>query len=186
MKKLPVAVFSGSLVAAPVTSPNHNIYTHEGLKAAVVTRSASEVSTEVQSVTEDIIPHFSPGKVSLLRRAADYGGVLNAVLCGIHCAAGPLLLTWWGTQNAGATAEHWELGFLVLSGVLVAVATWRQSAPRLRLALWLLFGLFTAAALLAEHWPWMQFVQYAASAGLIGAHLLNQRYCRRCVVGSPI
>lgn len=119
------------------------------------------------------------------RRAADYGGVLNAVLCGVHCAAGPLLLAWWGTRNPGATAERWELAFLGLSGVLVALATRRQSSPRLRRALWGLFAVFAAAALLAERWPWLQAVQYAASAGLIGAHLLNQRHCRRCLADPP-
>ncbi|MGY3089926.1 hypothetical protein ACVWYF_002974 [Hymenobacter sp. UYAg731] len=117
------------------------------------------------------------------RRAADYGGVLNAVLCGVHCAVGPLLLVWWGTRNPGATAERWELAFLVLSGVLVALATRRHSSTGLRLLLWGLFAVFAAAALLAERWPALQAVQYAASAGLIAAHLLNQRHCRRCVAG---
>lgn len=119
------------------------------------------------------------------RRAADYGGVLNAVLCGVHCAVGPLLLAWWGTRNPGATAERWELAFLGLSGVLVALATRRHSSTGLRLVLWGLFGVFATAALLAERWPALQAVQYAASAGLIAAHLLNQRHCRRCVAGSP-
>ena len=115
------------------------------------------------------------------RQAADFGGVLNAVLCGVHCAVGPLLLAWWGTGNPGAMAERWEQAFLVLSGLLIALATRRHSAPRLRLALWGLFAVFAAAALLAERWPVLQWVQYAASAGLIAAHLLNQWHCRRCV-----
>ncbi len=113
------------------------------------------------------------------RRAADYGGALNAVLCGLHCAAGPLLLAWWGTRNPGVAAARWELGFLAMSGVLVALAARRPSPAKLRWTLWGLFALFAAAAMLAERWPGLQFVQYAASAGLIAAHLLNQRYCRR-------
>ena len=120
------------------------------------------------------------------RRAADYGGVLNAVLCGVHCAVGPLLLAWWGTRNPSATAERWELAFLVLSGVLVALATRRHSSARLRLLLWGLFAVFAAAGLLAERWPGLEYVQYAASAGLIAAHLLNQRHCRRCVAGPSV
>ena len=120
------------------------------------------------------------------RRAADYGGVFNAVLCGVHCAAGPLLLAWWGTRNPGATAERWELAFLVLSGVLVALATRRHSSTGLRLVLWGLFGVFAAAALLAERWPALQLVQYAASAGLIAAHWRNQRHCCRCVASSSL
>ena len=119
-----------------------------------------------------------------LRRAADYGGVLSAVLCGVHCAVGPLLLAWWGTPNSGATAERWELAFLVLSGILVALATRRPSPPGLRRVLRGLFAVFAAAALLAGRWPALQAVQYAASAGLIAAHWLNQRHCRRCVAGS--
>ncbi|RFP64307.1 MerC domain-containing protein [Hymenobacter lapidiphilus] len=119
------------------------------------------------------------------RRAADYGGVLNALLCGVHCAVGPLLLAWWGTRNPGATAERWELAFLVLSGVLVALATRRHSSTRLRLMLWGLFAVFVVSALLAERWPLLQLVQYGASAGLIATHWLNQRHCRRCMTSSP-
>jgi hypothetical protein len=123
-------------------------------------------------------------KVSLFRRAADYGGIVNAVLCGVHCAAGPVLLAWWGTRHVGAVAARWEVAFLVLSGVLVALATWRQSSAWLRLSLWALFAVFATATLLAEQWPQLQWVQYAASVGLIGAHLLNQRYCYCCVASS--
>lgn len=121
------------------------------------------------------------------QRAADYGGVLNAGLCGVHCAAGPVLLAWWGARNPGAASERWEWGFLMLSGVLVALATRRHSSAGLRAALWGLFAAFAAAVLLAERWPALQLVQYAASAGLVGAHLLNHRRCRRCVAAaSPL
>ena len=114
------------------------------------------------------------------RRAADYGGVLNAALCGVHCAVGPLLLAWWGTRQPAATAERWEWVFLGLSGVLVALATRRHSSAGLRRALWGLFGVFALAALLAERWPALQVVQYAAATGLMVTHMLNHRYCRRC------
>lgn len=120
------------------------------------------------------------------RRAADYGGVLTAGLCGVHCAVGPLLLAWWGSRQPGAVAERWEWGFLGLSGVLVALATRRHSTPGLRLGLRGLFGVFAAAALLAEAWPPLQLVQYAAAAGLIIAHLLNHRHCRRCAASPPV
>ncbi|SFQ51657.1 MerC domain-containing protein [Hymenobacter arizonensis] len=121
-----------------------------------------------------------------IRRAADYGGVLNAVLCGVHCAAGPLLLAWWGTRNPESTSESWELGFLALSGLLVALATRRQSTPSLRMALWGMFAVFAACSLLAERWPLLELAQYAASAGLIVVHLLNERHCRNCACRSSL
>lgn len=78
-------------------------------------------------------------QVSFFRQAADYGGALNAALCAAHCAAGPLLFAWWGAHEPAAAAEQWEPLFLGLSGVLVALATGRQSSARLRRALWALF-----------------------------------------------
>ena len=116
----------------------------------------------------------------LLRQLADYGGALNAALCAVHCAAGPLLFAWWGAHEPDAAAAQWEPVFLLLSGVLVALATRPQTPARLRAALWGLFGVFAAAALLAGRWPALEYVQYAASAGLLLTHLLNQRHCRRC------
>lgn len=132
---------------------------------------------------------------SRLQQIADYGGVLNALLCVLHCAAGPLFLIWWGAHEHSAAAEYWELGFLGLSGIFVASATWKRSTPRLRLLLWGLFVVFALSGLLIEQWPPLEMVQYAASAGLIGAHLLNQRYgrcgkadssvCASCLTDAP-
>ncbi|OGX82414.1 hypothetical protein BEN47_18580 [Hymenobacter lapidarius] len=112
--------------------------------------------------------------------------MLNAVLCGVHCAAGPLLLAWWGTHDPGGAAEQWELGFLVLSGVLVALATRGHCAAPLRWVLWGFFALFAGAGLLAERWPGFQWVQYAASAGLIVAHLLNRHQAAASRASNPV
>ncbi len=115
---------------------------------------------------------------SRLRKAADYGGALSAGLCLVHCAAGPLLLAWWGGQptlHEGAG----DLLFLGLSAGLVVLATRRLSSPRLRAALWAGLGLFAIAVLLAARYPWLEYAQYGASLGLLGAHLLNLRHCRR-------
>lgn len=123
---------------------------------------------------------------SRLQQVADYGGVLNTLLCVLHCAAGPLLLLWWGAHEPSDAAEYWELGFLGLSGVFVVLATWKRSTPRLRFLLWGLFVVFALSGLLTERWPFLEIVQYVASAGLIGAHLLNQRYGRCCEVDSIV
>ena len=114
-----------------------------------------------------------------LRQAADYGGVLNAGLYLVHCAAGPLLLAFFAGTGA-ALSESWDVAFLLLSGLLVGLATRRMSSAGLRGALQGFFGLFGAAVLLKERWPGIEAAQYAASAGLIATHLLNLRHCQRC------
>ncbi|MBO3270973.1 MULTISPECIES: MerC domain-containing protein [Hymenobacter] len=121
-------------------------------------------------------------KPSLSRVWADYGGIVNATLCLLHCAAGPLLLAWWSGTQSAALSSHWDTLFLVLSGVLVMGATWQLTARWLRLSLWSCFALFAVTVLLADRWPWLELVQYAASLGLVGMHLLNLRQCRRCAV----
>ena len=117
-------------------------------------------------------------KHSLLRLTADYGGILNAGLCIVHCAAGPLLLALWGAR-AGTGPGPGDTLFLMASGILILGATWRMSAWWLRGALWGFFILFALAMLLAARYPGMELVQYAASLGLIGTHLLNLRHGRR-------
>ncbi|WP_162303703.1 MerC domain-containing protein [Hymenobacter sediminis] len=112
------------------------------------------------------------------RAWADYGGMLNAMLCLLHCAAGPLLLAWWSGQKQEPD-PLWDLLFLLVSGVLVVGATWRLTAWRLKAALWAFFTLFAVTILLADAYPWMELAQYGTSVGLLGTHLLNLRHCRR-------
>jgi hypothetical protein len=104
--------------------------------------------------------------------------MLNAVLCLLHCAAGPLLLAWWSGQKKEPD-PLWDLLFLLVSGVLVVGATWRLTAWRLKVALWAFFALFAVSILLANDYPLMELAQYGTSVGLLGTHLLNLRHCRR-------
>lgn len=90
---------------------------------------------------------------------------------------GPVLLAWWSGVQHAEPAEHWDMVFLLLSGLLVAGATRRLSSWRLRTTLWAFFALFAATVLLVEQWPWLELVQYGASLGLMGTHLLNLRRC---------
>ena len=121
-------------------------------------------------------------KTSWLRLWADYGGMLNAAACVLHCAAGPALLAAWGARpGASPSDEAADLVFVALSAGLTAAATWRWSSGGLRLALWGWLLVFAAATLLADDHPVLRWVQYAASVGLAGTHLLNLRYCRHCL-----
>ncbi len=118
---------------------------------------------------------------SRVRLLADYGGVLSAVLCALHCAAGPVLLAWWGVRS---TAEDGDWLFLLLSLGLGLLATRQLSTWQLRLALGGGLALFAATVLLADCYPILEHVQYAVSVGLIGVHLLNLRHCRRCLAAA--
>ncbi|UOQ51134.1 MerC domain-containing protein [Hymenobacter cellulosivorans] len=124
-------------------------------------------------------------KEYLPRALADYGGILNAGLCLVHCAAGPVLWAWWSGSRGAEPAAYWDTVFLLVSGVLVAAATRRLVSWRLRVAFWAFLGLFAITVLLAGRWPELEMVQYAASFGLLGTHLLNLRHCRRCAGNSP-
>lgn len=61
-------------------------------------------------------------------RVADYGGMFNAGLCVLHCAAGPLLLAWLGTHGRWLAAEQWDVAFLLVSAGMVALATRRPAS----------------------------------------------------------
>jgi hypothetical protein len=116
---------------------------------------------------------------SRVRLWADYGGVLNAGVCAVHCAAGPFILAFWGVKPTSSEGTG-DVIFLLLSGILVAAASGRLSTWQLRLALWTGLALFTATVLLTTRYPVLEYVQYAVSLGLMVVHLLNLRHCRRC------
>jgi hypothetical protein len=118
-------------------------------------------------------------KLSRVRLWADYCGVLNAGVCAVHCAAGPLILALWGAKP-NSNEDNGDLIFLLLSVVLVVAASGRLSTWQLRLALWTGLVLFAATVLLADRYPVLEYAQYAVSFGLMGVHLLNLRHCRRC------
>lgn len=115
-----------------------------------------------------------------LRLLADYGGIVSAGLCAVHCAIGPLLLAWWGKQVEAGDGD-WL--FLLLSSLLAGLATRQLSTLRLRVALWSGLVLFAATVLLADRYPVLEVVQYGVSGMLIGVHLLNLRHCQRCLAG---
>jgi hypothetical protein len=133
----------------------------------------------VRYFREAQLPAYSYMNFSRVRLWADYGGVLNAGVCAVHCAAGPFILAFWGVKPASSESAG-DLIFLLLSGILVAAASGRLSTWQLRLALWTGLALFAATVLLADRYPVLEYVQYAVSFGLMGVHLLNLRYCRRC------
>lgn len=117
----------------------------------------------------------SPKTVS---STADYLGILSAFVCLIHCLAAPLLM--------GAAAhlhEHqslflwqeWNYLFLGL-GLLAVWWSSRHTHHRLmRVGMWTTFGFLAAAVLMETYAEELHYLVYAASMGLIVAHVINLR-----------
>lgn len=109
---------------------------------------------------------------SFLSRSADLVGIVNTVLCLIHCLAMPLLVS-VGAAFFAHPLLSW--GFALLAFVAVYFATRNSTGRRVVWFLWGAASLFAMAVLLEHEWHWMHEVSYVASALLIIGHLLNLR-----------
>ncbi|PRY29125.1 MerC mercury resistance protein [Spirosoma oryzae] len=117
---------------------------------------------------------------SLSRHRADYVGITGSVLCIIHCLITPVLVM----TSALLNYESLRIGFLSLDYLFIVInviAVWsasqRATSP-IRWALWGFLALFALGLLLEDYSEWFEYMAYAASAGLVGTHLLNIRQCR--------
>ncbi len=114
---------------------------------------------------------------------ADYAGIIAAIICLIHCLAGPLIL---GVTAHNHGHEHtaegpwylhrsWDFVFLG-AGLLAVWQSSRHSQQRwMKSLLWITFGFLAGAVLLEEQGPWFRYLVYLSSLGLIVAHLFHLR-----------
>jgi MerC mercury resistance protein len=122
-------------------------------------------------------PHTSP---------ADRRGMLLASLCLVHCVAGPVLLSFAGLSSLINLSEKFEPLFVLGSATLGAIAlvpAYRKKHGRVSCLA--LFACGLLCLLLKRHIGWgaVSVEPVAAALGaclIIGAHLLNLRFSRRC------
>ncbi|GAB3563862.1 hypothetical protein GCM10027578_08310 [Spirosoma luteolum] len=113
-------------------------------------------------------------------RYADYVGITGSVLCLIHCLITPILVLTSTLLNH----DTLRVGLVSLDYVFIGVnilAVWsasRHTSPAIGWALWAFLALFSAALLAESYHPLFAYLAYAASLGLVIAHLANIRYCR--------
>jgi hypothetical protein len=127
-------------------------------------------------------PHASP---------PDRRGMLLASLCFIHCVAGPVLLSLAGLSSFISLSEKVEPLFLLGSaalGVIALVPAYRKKHGRVSCLA--LFACGLLCLLLRRHIGWGAISVEPIAAGLgacliIGAHLLNLRFSRRCACCDP-
>jgi len=122
---------------------------------------------------------------------ADRRGMLIASICFVHCVAGPVLLTFAGLTSLVGISEKLEPLFLLGSaamGVMALVPAYRKKHGRLSCIALFVSGLL--CLLMRHHIESRAFsiepVATALGAGLIiGAHVLNLRFSRRCQCCEP-
>lgn len=123
--------------------------------------------------------------------SADRRGMLLASLCFVHCVAGPVLLSFAGLSSLVGLSEKVEPLFLLGSaalGVIVLVPAYRKKHGRLSCLA--LFACGFLCLLLRRHIGWraISVEPIATALGaclIIGAHVLNLRFSRRCACCDP-
>ena len=112
---------------------------------------------------------------SFFSRTADLAGIVNTVLCLIHCLAMPIFVS-LGAAFVAHPLLSWA--FAALAFVAVYYATRHGSSRPVTWFLWCAAALFAVALVLEHQWHWLHEVSYVASALLIIGHLINLRQGR--------
>ena len=120
----------------------------------------------------------------------DRKGMLVAILCFVHCVAGPLLLSVAGFTSLIGVSERLEPVFLAPSlvlGMATLVPAYRRKHRRFTCLALFLCGLFCLFVLRHIRWPIVpEAVMTAVGAALIvSAHALNLKLVRRCQCCEP-
>jgi hypothetical protein len=105
-------------------------------------------------------------------RSGDGFGILNSVLCIVHCLAMPVLIA------AGAGYfDHPLIGwaFVVLAYLAVRSAIRSRNNARIAMILGIGWALFAVGVILEKQYAGLETLTYMGSAVLIAGHLLNVR-----------
>jgi hypothetical protein len=116
----------------------------------------------------------------------DRRGIAIATLCFAHCVAGPLLLSFAGLSSLLNVSEKLEPMFLCASaamGALALVPAYRTKHRRASCLV--LFAAGVLCLLVRRHITWraIPIEPVVAAMGaclIIGAHVLNLRFSKRC------
>ncbi|HET6242953.1 MAG: MerC domain-containing protein [Bacteroidetes bacterium] len=111
---------------------------------------------------------------------SDIIGILSSGLCLVHCLALPAAFLYIGDSSAGHSHGHggFNYDYLFLSIAIVAVffTTKKTSSTFIKFSLWIFLLICTFAIIFHDYSPFIQYIMYIGSAGLIISHVLNIRY----------
>lgn len=108
---------------------------------------------------------------------ADLVGIINTSLCMVHCLLTPILLAFLGSAE---WLHDLSYLFLFLSFYAIWEATQHSTNSKVLSIIWLSFALLSVSILFEEDFKWLHYLNYVASIGIIGGHILNIRYCKQC------
>ena len=117
---------------------------------------------------------------------ADHRGMVLASLCFVHCVAGPVLLAFAGLTSLVSISEKFEPLFLLGSAAMGAIAlipAYRKKHRRISCVALFASGLLCLLLRRYLRWRGFPIEPVAAALGaslIIGAHVLNLRFSRRC------
>lgn len=119
--------------------------------------------------------------------SSDVIGAFSSGLCLVHCLATPFIFIAQSCSTsccADAPFEWMLLDyiFVVISFVAVYYSARDTKIPWIRFAMWMAW-VATFAVILNEKWLWLplsNYVIYVPAVALIGLHIYNRKYCRRC------
>ena len=130
-------------------------------------------------------------KLSLDSSRADRRGMIIASLCFVHCVAGPVLLSFAGLASLVNISEKFEPLFLLGSasmGVMALLPAYRKRHGRISCLALFISGFLCLLLRHSIELTAIPIEPVAAGLGtslIVGAHVLNLKFSRRCACCSP-
>jgi sensor histidine kinase YesM len=125
-------------------------------------------------------------KQRLINFKSDYLGIISAGLCLIHCILLPILFAVQAIdfEHDVEGSFKWDYIFLIVSFYAVYHSAKHSHLVLIRTLFWATFSILSLCILLESISEIFEYLIILTSVGLVVLHLINLRYCQRCV--SPI
>ncbi|WNJ19225.1 MerC domain-containing protein [Pontibacter sp. G13] len=138
---------------------------------------------------------MDPSQPTSQRSYSDYLGIASALLCLVHCLAGPIFLGFSMHTHSHGTEAHahtedlgtwawvfdpnWDFLFLAIGFVAVWFSSKHTHQNWMKGVMWGTFACLSMAILLERFEVFFEYLVYAGSAALILVHLLNIKHMLR-------
>jgi len=114
--------------------------------------------------------------VTKYNTTADYTGILNAVICLLHCLL-PAVLSGLGIITEYPIVTYF---FVIISFITIYQSTKKTRTYLISLLFWVSFLGFLFSTLFQEEYEWLHYSGYLFAILIIIGHILNIKHCREC------